>query len=60
MENLGKLADLEQKSEEIAKDIEEVQNNCQKINCRPVKDTLMSLIKLITDLLLCFWKVKRP
>ncbi len=38
----------------IESDIEEINNNCNKIQCGGVYDTIKAVIKLIVDLFKCF------
>ena len=37
----------------IEDDVEEIENNCSKINCNPIYETLKSIFKLFIDLFKC-------
>ena len=37
----------------IELDVEEIENNCNKINCNPIYETLKSILKLFIDLFKC-------
>ena len=37
----------------IEHDVEEIENNCSKINCNPIYKTLKSILKLFIDLFKC-------
>ena len=37
----------------IELDVEEIENNCNKINCNPIYETLKSIFNLFNDLFKC-------
>jgi hypothetical protein len=47
------MDDIIENAKVIELDVEEIENNCNKINCNPIYETLKSILKLFIDLFKC-------